>query len=407
MFEWQAKLISDFKKELCAKLSQREFSNSRYPFEKTLEKVRKKEEIKIIFYVTDCAKWSSDSLFKELKKKTCVKVNIALLKVSPIEAHEKNLNFFKEIDESLIELYDSEGNVLELLSFEPDLIFYEQPWCLDEINKIESVSKSCLTANIPYGFMLIDSDIAHYYQPFHFCLWRYFAENEAQKKLFKEKNKFLANRIVNLGYPKLDAYFEKTQRKSKKKTVIYAPHCSVSGCNINYSTFDKNCDYFLEKARKTPEINWIYKPHPMLRKCLNQTGFMKNEEYDSYVKEWAKLDNVKINSEGNYFEAFKSSDLLITDSVSFLAEYLPTGNPIIHLKNDSDCGFNKIAKNIIKNYYKAYNIEEIENFFTELVFKDNDFYREKRMQALSLVMDNKVPAGENIANYLVKTFELE
>lgn len=408
MFYWQAKLIDNVKKDLCLKFSLQNYSNLRYPFEKALEKVKTKKKLKILFYVNDRAKWCSDSLFKELQKHACFEANIALQHIDDAETDTKNINFFKNIDENLIEFHYKNEEACNLLTFEPDLVFYQQPWYHTEENSIEKVSKSCLTAYVPYGFMLNESVGTQYYLPFHFCLWRYFAENEEQKKLLNEKNNFLSDRVLNLGYPKLDGYFSKNiqLQKPNKKTVIYAPHWSIKNPNLDYSTFEKNYKYLLKKATNTPDINWIYKPHPVLIYQLEKTGFMSTKDYLAYENEWAKLPNAKVVTDGNYFDTFEESNLLITDSISFLAEYLPTGNPIIHLKNKNCCGFNKIAKKLIKNYYKAYDIKQIDRLIDQLIAQDNDCDYKKRMKALKYVMDNKTPAGENIVKYLIKTFEL-
>jgi len=50
---------------------------------------------------------------------------------------------------------------------------------------------------------------------------------------------------------------------------------------------------------------------------------MTLNEVESYYAEWHNLSNGFVYDEGDYFNIFKSSDALITDCGSFLAEYLP------------------------------------------------------------------------------------
>ena len=56
-------------------------------------------------------------------------------------------------------------------------------------------------------------------------------------------------------------------------------------------------------------------------------------EINNYFSEWEKIG--KIYPTGDYYELFSHSDCLITDCISFLAEYLPTGKPVIHLRKEN------------------------------------------------------------------------
>ena len=93
------------------------------------------------------------------------------------------------------------------------------------------------------------------------------------------------------------------------------------------ATFMENKDFILELAKKHPEFNWIFRPHFALKDRLLKYNVMKHDEIDKY---WAEWENIGIISKStdNYYEQFMLSDCLITDCMSFLSEYLPTGNPI-------------------------------------------------------------------------------
>lgn len=406
MYDLQLKFYKKIKKDILNYYYFAALNYKKFTLEQAREKVRSKNKLKVIFYVTEKAKWSADSLFRALKKYENIEVNIAVPYFEDQTKYSQTIEFFSKIDKDIIKLNTTYGKPQSLLDFEPDIVFYQQPWEIDESNLCEKISKSCLCAYIPYGFMSIDSDYAHYYLPFHFCLWRYFAESEEQKKLLARKNRLLAKSTCNLGYPKLDIYKEKTPTAKSHKTIIYAPHWSIEGSHIHYSTFDKNCWYFLEKAKSTPDIEWIFKPHPVLVQSVINQGFMTYKEYADYVKQWEQLPNAKVVTDGNYLEEFLNSDALITDSISFLAEYLPSKKPIIHLQTGKTSGFNIIAKKMMKDYYKVKSTQEIDKIFDRVVIKGDDYLYKKRMKALKYVIDNKTPAGENIAEYLLKTFDL-
>ncbi len=405
MQEWKLNFVNRIKNLTYHDLSGEKYFYIQKVFRSIRKKVKEKGELRIIFYVNERSKWSADSLFNELKKHSCIKTNIALANRIEEKDDKENIQFFKKIDKDLIVLEYKNGEYQSLLEFNPDIVFYQQPWMNGDKNYPSNMYKHCLCVYIPYGFILAENNQIHYYTKFHHSLWKYFVENKEEKKLICKMNKQMSKTICNFGYPKLDVYFNRKVKNTNTKTVIYAPHWSVPGSFLLFSTFHKNKDFFLKVVKENPQINWIYKPHEALRTNIVKQGFMTEEEYENYEKEWNNLPNAKVIKDGNYFDLFINSDALITDSVSFLAEYLPTGKPIIHLRLEQDSGFNIIAQKIIKDYYKVYNEEEFNEIFKRVVIDGDDFLYKKRMKALKYLMDNKKPACENITNYILKTFK--
>lgn len=383
-------------------------------FKRIKKRVRQKKRIKVLFYVSEMSKWCADSLYRSLKNDSCFEPVIAVGTNDPhnptnkLNRYEENFNFFKTIDENAIKLFD--GNKSQsILEYNPDVVFYQQPFEISLSNSIQKVALRCLTAYIPYGFMSVENDNMHYNLDFHYCLWRYFAENDAQKKLFRDRNKPLSYIAVNTGYPKFDAYFDKTEpafKPKEKKCVIYAPHWSLNDKALNFATFNWNYRYFLDKAKENSEIHWIYKPHPILEKQVAKIGLMSSKEYAAYVEEWRSLPNAEVYLGGNYFDLFKQSDLMITDSISFLVEYLPVRKPIIMLDSKKSCKLNKITGKIVENYYKAENIQQIDELFKRVLLDGDDYLYNERIKAINYVMDNKMPAGDNIRDYLKGVFDL-
>ena len=89
---------------------------------------------------------------------------------------------------------------------------------------------------------------------------------------------------------------------------------------------------------------------------------MTKQQIDNYYAFWNDLPNASFCNESDYFDIFKSSDALITDCGSFLAEYLPTQNPIMLLVNKNSIGYNEIGCKLVESYYKAYDNKDICKF---------------------------------------------
>ena len=115
------------------------------------------------------------------------------------------------------------------------------------------------------------------------------------------------------------------------------------------------------------------------------------------------MKNAKIYTQGDYFDLFKTSDALITDCGSFLAEYLFTKKPILHLRTKlQNRPFNKIGKKIIENYYQIYNLDELKNIFNRIILDNEDYLKKKR---LASIKELGIDYLMNSAKKITKHFE--
>ena len=216
----------------------------------------------------------------------------------------------------------------------------------------------------------------------------------------------MINKGLNLsvvGYPELDTYLEPTV-EDNKKYVIYAPHWSLGNTPLKYATFDWNGQYILDYAKAHPEIKWIFKPHPVLKGRLIELGLMTQEEADNYYAEW---DKIGIKYEGpDYLDLFKESKALITDCGSFLAEYMPTKNPVILLRSKKATPYNFLAQKVTKYYYSVWNLQELETALKNVLIKGLDPWKERRLAMLNK-LDLVTNASQNILDEFNREFDIK
>ena len=169
------------------------------------------------------------------------------------------------------------------------------------------------------------------------------------------------------------------------------------------SNFKEQYLYFLELAKKHPEYSFVVKPHPSLRyKCITEK-FLTAREYDDYMDEWNSLNNAAVYTDGNYFDIFKTSDVLITDSSSFLAEYFYSGKPIIFFESQNRAGFNEFGLKIRKGFYKPQRTEDTEDLLYTLLIKKEDNLKALREKIIKKEFYYpEIGVGKNIVNYLKK-----
>lgn len=372
------------------------------------EKVKSKK-LNVVFYTNEPQKWTYDSVYRELEKSPFF--SPLILVVPRYRVHtgrdntrmslEEQYNFYKERNYNVKYGYE-EGRYLDLKTFNPDIIFYLQ---LAEVPGIDSpvlVSKYALTFYCSYAYQLADYQ-KQYLQSFHKLLYLNYLEHEKTINIVNSYKKGNSRNCLSVGYPRLDVYnrkeshidLKKYWKKPDKIKIIYAPHHSFqkSPKNIfNFSTFNKNYKFILELAKRYSDITtWIFKPHPMLRHTIISERLMTEQEAEEYYNQWSLIGN-KYDT-GDYFDVFKSSDLMITDCSSFLAEYFPSRHPIIRLINPKACEFNELGKQLSEGFYNVHNNEELEHVFKQLVIYNNDELAVRRKEIAKTLINPKQTAG--------------
>ena len=243
----------------------------------------------------------------------------------------------------------------------------------------------------------------NYFSGFHGKMWKYFVETPFHKEEYEKE--FNAKNCIALGSIKLDNYEiinkEKYQKDDNKKRIIYAPHHSFdSDTGHNCATFLENGDFILNLAKNHPETKWIIRPHPEFYDRLLKTNKKTKTQIDEYFLEWEKIGTISKPTD-NYFEQFILSDCLITDSISFLAEYLPLDKPLLHLRNKNQKEkFNSLIEKIISSYYQIYSNNELEEIFNNVVLLNNDYLKDKRKENIKLLMIDNKTASYKIVQYL-------
>ena len=386
-------------------------------YEKIIKKLRKKvktQKIKVAFLVSENSKWGYQSLYDLFAKSDIFEPIVLITLLTSVHEGrdttrnntQENYEFFKNRGMNVDYLYKN-NKYRSLERFKPDIVFYEQPWDIERKYRPRAVSKYALTAYCSYSYEILD-DTDNYFNNFHGYLYKYFIEHELNHKRYINYSSLAENNCVIVGYPKLDAYLKPMKavhpawKEPEKIKVIYAPHHSFDN-SLKLATFDKNHDFILKLAKSHPETTWIFKPHPRLKFALMKMNLMTEAEIDKYYEEWGKIGTVY--AQGDYIDIFKSSDAMITDCLSFLAEYLPSQKPLIRLINPASKSLNELGEKVVSEYYKAHNDRELEEIFKEVVLNKNDYNKSQRYNLIKEIFDSNNSSASKIYNYLKEKIE--
>ena len=372
-----------------------------------LKEIRKQaltHRIKVLFYVTENQKWGYQSLYEtfaaderfEVLVVVGVLIGVHKGKDTTRKNLEENYTFFKSRNMN-VEYGYKDNKYVCLKEFKPDIVFYEQPWGLPEKHKPWNVSKYALTAYCPYAYQLF-KNISSAYKHLPCYVYKYFLTHELNYKRLARDYKNIENAVV-VGYPKLDTYLEpvkdnKVWKSPEKTKIIYAPHHSFESSGLKLATFRENGKLILEWAKSHPETTWIFKPHPQFKYTLMTNNIMSTQEIEEYYEEWSKI--AIIYEQGDYFDIFKSSDLMITDCGSFLAEYLPTKKPLIRPINSESIELNEIGQLVTREYYCTKDNQELLNVLEEVVVNGNDYKKEERIKLASETFDFQESSASKI-----------
>lgn len=292
-------------------------------------------------------------------------------------ADENNLKYILGLDRE-------NKNWVELEDLNPDLVIYCDPYDKYYIrDSWKPVNSSSIykTVYIPYAYLVVKT-MAFYKIPIVSQAWKVFLETQEHRLLALEENGKEMSNLSVLGYPKFDKYFEETSFKGLKKydpnkyekTIIYAPHWTVSEKEnrvySQYGNFINSKDEILKVMKENKNIFWVFRPHPLLFDQIKANYGI--EMAKQYFSEFVNLENVEWYKGYDYIALFKTTDSLILDSNSFIAEYMPTGKPIIFLQKNENLKLNEVGNDFISGCHIVKDFNEIGNKIEEVVLEGKD-----------------------------------
>ena len=388
--------------------------NQKRVLKKLRKKIQNNEKINVAFYIYDETKWKSQSIYDLMLEDEIFEPYIFVSKnCSPKtnfnyqtkEELYKVYDFFKKRNMRVFYAYDFDSDKFipfKNLKIKPDIIFYSHPWYIHSSQGPVACSKFALTYYIPY-FVATSISPIEYYLRFHQYIGTQYVLNDEIKNYYSINMENKGKNLKAAGHPMLDYfYLNKDKKFDKKDYVIFAPHWSIDKNNdLRWGTFLWSGEFMLKYAKKHPELNWIFKPHPCLKNYLLIKNFANENEVNNYWAQWEKIG--KVIESGDYPELFMQSCAMITDCGSFETEYFLTQKPLIHLKNPLATPFNPSVKKIVQTYYEAQSESELEKILDSVIIQKLDYKKEERKNTLKeLKLDNRY-AAKNIINDIKQT----
>lgn len=392
----------------------------RFKLKKTLN-----EKINVVFICWRPSVWGSlKTVYEAMKKDNSFNVKIVTI---PNKKLLPKLEYSHEIYESegaedfwkgddVISGYNYEnGEWFDLRLLKPDYVCLQQPYNVTrtESEKSWEVRKYAKIFYVHYASNFIGNGILENTNPPDFIkdVSLYFNQSQMDYDLIKNyliklNNTFTKQFIT--GFPRYDN-LEKYKncesslwslpRNKENFRIIWTPRwCTNEG---NCSFFDYK-DSIINYCKNNPNIDFVFRPHPQAFSNWIATGELSENEAMEYKQLYEKSVNTQIDETKEYLTTFYSSDCLITDVSSIVAEYFLTGKPIIYC-HKIDC-FNEFSRKLSEGFYWVRNFMEIQNII-EMLRSGNDPLKEKRQSIIKeafYLPDNG--SGKMIAEIIKKDF---
>lgn len=248
-----------------------------------------------------------------------------------------------------------------LRDWNPDYTFINYPWQRNYQKGLrpDALIEFTRIAYIPYYSLSLvrepgaAGDFAEEVAPHYFTQRSHqlasliFSPSSAIKRAFSTTSRGDAGVHV-VGSPKLDALvaeYSAVSRPARATTrVTWAPHHSYSPHWLNFGNFAETCWAMLELARNNAQTEFVLRAHPFMFGTLIDRDVMSAAELTDWQTQWDALENTRDGAELSLAEVFET-DLLVTDGISFLAEYpLATGKSSLFIERDGHWRFSEVGE---------------------------------------------------------------
>jgi hypothetical protein len=397
---------------------------------KNIERIKKQEKIKVAFFTRNSSEWSTETVYKMLLQDERYEVYVLVAPcivgqyATIADTYKKTVEYFENKGYKTYGMAEFEG--CDITRYKmwgelpvPDVMFIlnSHASSFRESCNIQNFPLRTLITYVPYGMYAYGNVRSQYNQISHNLCWKIFYTNEIDMELCRKYSDIGDTNALMSGYLKMDGFYDNEMSdagqiwkipdgKTDVNKIIYAPHWSIRNAVTGFGNFDKIYDWIYEYARNHADTtSWIFRPHPLLRTATVDYGlFAAEEDYDNYMKKWDELPNARVVEYGEYIDIFSTSDAMVLDSVSFLAEYQYTHKPLLFLAREENT-WNEFGEKLLKILYTAPGDDTgaIERFVDEVVINGNDPMKPERQAFFDKYLDYKTINGKLACEY-VKDF---
>jgi len=326
---------------------------------------------------------------------------LAIIESAIAFLNDEGIPYINGYDENTKEFYDAENQI------DPDIVFMAHPYeWFDKEFRIDNFLNKVVYM-FSYGIRLVSP----IYLRSNVLAHEMFYETKELAKLQSKQAYSVTGNIEKrfLGHPKFDGLLFPAKvphsiwpiADRNVKRIIWAPHHT----DFWATNFIEQKDFFLNLAKNNSKIQIVFRPHPGLSGSLVRNNGWTEGDVERYYEKWRKMQNGAVSDVDDFHDLFRTSDAMIFDSLSFMAEYQLVNKPSLYLnKPGKPIPVNGFGEKVREHIYHAYNTEDIIRFIEDVVIDGKDPKEKGRRKFVKqhFFPPHKKTAAENYYNYILK-----
>ncbi|NOT69339.1 MAG: DUF563 domain-containing protein [Methylophilaceae bacterium] len=382
----------------------------------------KNKKIRILFVLQLAVNWSSlGSVWRALSAYPNVELKLINTKfIHPAtDFSDDNWAQLNTFSTDMGLAVDTSGEKV-ITTFQPHLVFLPNPYDSTRVPELHTstlINTGCRIAYIPYGIEMgggSDNLRWQFNESVQQAAWRVFLRSKRNKAMYAKYCDVGDSHAIVTGHPKFDlqqnfaTYPISDNLRAKiagRSVVLWTPHFSV-GLHASWSTYRIYNEIIMQQVEARPDLFFIIRPHPLFFKEMLRQQVWQETNETAFRLLCRQKNNLWLDENPDYMEAFAAANGLMTDVGSFLLEFLPTKKPILYLHHPEGLGLNDDS-DLVAHYYQATKPEDIAAYI-DMVANGADPMQAERIAIIDEYLyglDGK--AGQRIADYVVENLSNE
>lgn len=162
--------------------------------------------------------------------------------------------------------------------------------------------------------------------------------------------------------------------------VIWTPRWTTAK-EEGGSNFFHYYQYFLDLAKEYPDMDFLFRPHPLALAHFVETGEMTQQQVDDYLAAVEGTPNTSMDREPQYEATLWGSSVMVSDISGIMPEFFCTGKPLIYCASNMTLPLAEFGEKMVKGCYVVNNKQELYDCLM-MLRSGVDPMKEKRQEVL-------------------------
>ena len=334
------------RKAACQKQNKRRAYAAARHYQNVVMRKKKLSKLRFGAYIMYDTSFACEKLIN-LMKKDASHWDIKLVVIPDVSrGHAHMISVYRRTKTFLIERYgneyvedgyDADKDIYADFSNQFDIIYCSNPYdaMAAKVHSVRYIStKDVLPVYIGYGFENARYISLERLKSYELNLvWKCFTETTLSLNDYRKHELIKGRNVILKKKRKMDSlnHYNMNIQKDRKK-ILLSPHHSVASETLPFSNFLQYFNLILHLPDLFPDIDFIFRPHPLLFYNLLQEKIWTQEQADKYLKDIAQK-GIEYSAGGDYFQLFSECDAIVHDCGSYITEWLYTGKPCCFVRN--------------------------------------------------------------------------